>query len=149
MHHFLYLFLYHYLYFYYYNVLDAKSFLKNKDFKYYYVEKNKYNDVEKLMKCYKKYDGAIVLSDDSSGVFLDLYYNQRTRYFDLLNRGNYGYKELDNVKKHLKKLKKQYFIIKKDEQNFSYQYFSKASEYIKSKSKFLKNCGNFEIYLYN
>lgn len=138
-----------YLYFCYYNVFDAKSFFNNKDFKNYYVEKTKYDEVTKLMKCYEEYEGAIVLSDDSLGVFLDLYYNQRTRYFDLFNRGNYGYRELENVKKHLEDMKKQYFIIKNDEQIVSHQYFLKASKYIISKSKFIKDCGNFKIYLYN
>lgn len=145
------IFAFFYMLFFYYDVLDSKRLSStNSDFKYYFTSESEYKKIRKLIKEYKKYYNATIITHNHYGAIVEMYYHKKTNYLQVFLKGNYGYKEEENIFNYIKKKKLKYFFIKdaKSSEAITEQYFFEVAKKIRKDGKFIKKCGEYEIYLY-
>ena len=111
----------------------------------YTLKKNK-----KLIKYTKTLDKKIIyMMRGSENYFYKIIDDQKLNYYDLTNKGNYGYNGEKMILKRLKKEHDVYFIIDTtvtfNKDNYQ-QYIKEFGLYIASNSKLVKTIDNYQIY---
>lgn len=133
------------------NKFNDLQFLKEDHFKLYLLknyDKKRINNIIKEYKSYsKKYQNVYMLDDIT--MFYDLVSNKKITYFDVLLKGNYGYKGSEKMLLQVKNMHNAIFFIDKDkykklpEKN---QLDKEIIKYIITKSEKIDYIENYNIY---
>lgn len=91
---------------------DNFTFLGEKHFTLYGIRKKDKVNILPVIDKYKKCSNCYML--DELAMFYDLTTDKEISYFDVLLKGNYGYKGTSKMKKKIEKMHDVYFFIDKD-----------------------------------
>ena len=125
------------------NISYYKNLSNNKlhYFKYRIMTKEDSEYVRSIIKKYKSYKNVIMISMDS--MLYDIETNKKISYFDIPLHGNYGYKDIDVLKKKIDNMNDTYIFIQKSNNK---QFINEMCDYIKNKSKYIEKYKEYEIY---
>ena len=129
------------------------TFLKNvNNFKYYLISKDSVNSFYKTLDLYDKYK-----IEDKSPIFLGtqaVYFtiinDEKIDYFDVLNRGNYGYNGSRKMIEKVSKMKNQIFIINMHKYRFAGkedQLDKEVIKYVINNSELIDSWDCYYVYL--
>ena len=98
------------------------TFLNQKHFTLYGIKDENKKSIISVLKKYKKYKNVYML--DESSMFYDLVTDKKITYFDVLLKGNYGYKGTDDMKKKIENMHDVYFFIDR----YKYKTYPQANQ---------------------
>ncbi len=125
------------------------------NFNYFVNSKGSKNSVMLANGVYKKYraKGNTFFISNCGDIWMKIINEERTNYFTILNRGNYGYNGTKKMIKRIKKMNDVYFIVNmndykysKDFSNSLTQFDSEIVEYIIKSSNFIESVNEYNVY---
>lgn len=113
-------------------------------FEYRYLNKDFIEITNSINKLINKYSNVIIVGGDS--YYHRLIRNEKITYFDLLNKGNWGYRGVEQCLLKIKEIEKNttFFINKYEDDNT--QTMKEVIVYIKNKGKKVEDTKYYEIY---
>ena len=109
--------------------------------KYLLCDKDRKDYIKDVLKKYKSYDKAYMLSMYS--MYFDIESNKKITYFDIPLYGNFGYNGLDKMKKKIDNMHNTYFFVLDSENR---QYINKINKYVRNNFKYVENVYDMDIY---
>lgn len=110
---------------------------------------NYINNAEKLINYFDKRDNVIYFMRGSENYFFKIIDDRKLDYFDLPNKGNYGYNGINKMKKKIDNVHDKYFVLDKEllkDKNPTQQYIKELGNYVIDNSTKVKEIGIYVIY---
>lgn len=124
------------------DVLGKSFYFSSKGhMKYLLCDKDRKDYIKDVLKKYKSYDKAYMLSMYS--MYFDIESNKKITYFDIPLYGNFGYNGLDKMKKKIDNMHNTYFFVLDSENR---QYINKINKYVRNNFKYVENVYDMDIY---
>ena len=120
---------------------NSLYFSSNGNMKYLLVNKERKTYIKNILKKYKSYDDACMLSMNS--MYFDIESNKKITYFDIPLYGNFGYDGLNKMKKKIDSMHNTYFFVL---DSTNRQYVNKLNDYVKKNYKYIETVEDMEIY---
>ena len=122
------------------------------NFKYYLLPKGSDATFYQTVKLYNKYkkDGKSPIFLGTQAIYFTILNEERVDYFDVLNRGNYGYRGTEKMIEKIEQMQAQVFIINMDKYqkaSFEDQLDKEIIEYVIENSKKIDSWDCYYVYL--
>lgn len=128
------------------NKFNNITLLNQKNLNYFIITKEEKESIIEILDKYKKYDNAYII-DDASIIF-DLAANKKITYYDVLLKGNYGYKGTNKMINKVKNTHNTYYFVNMHRKvnTSSDQFDTDIVDYIIKNSKKVDEIQSFNIY---